>query len=113
MIQRILPFALFALLPANLHASEPLRVFILAGQSNMQGHAKISTLDYMAEDPSSASLLQELRDPQESPRFASEFGFRRSDVPAEAFPISSSKKGKLTVGYGASPEKIGPEFSFA
>jgi len=42
---------------------KPLYVFILAGQSNMQGHAHISTMDAMAEDPKTAPLLRELRRP--------------------------------------------------
>lgn len=112
MIQRILPFALFALLPANLHAAEPLRVFFLAGQSNMQGHAKISTLDYMAEDPSSASLLQELRDPQGSPKVCERVWISSIGCTGGGVSDLVEQKGKLTVGYGASPEKIGPEFSF-
>jgi hypothetical protein len=32
--------------------AKPLKVFILAGQSNMQGHANVSTFDSMADDPS-------------------------------------------------------------
>ena len=31
--------------------AKPLKVFILAGQSNMQGHVKVSTFDSMADDP--------------------------------------------------------------
>ena len=29
----------------------PLKVFILAGQSNMQGHVNVSTFDSLADDP--------------------------------------------------------------
>ena len=43
-------------------ADRPLKVFILAGQSNMQGHANVSTLDDMANDPKTAPLLKDLRD---------------------------------------------------
>mgnify|MGYP002048186819 CR=1 FL=1 len=32
-------------------ADKPLKVFILAGQSNMQGHANVSTFDDIANDP--------------------------------------------------------------
>ena len=31
--------------------AKPLKVFILAGQSNMEGHAEISTFDYIGRDP--------------------------------------------------------------
>jgi len=33
---------------------KPLKVFILAGQSNMEGHAKIETFDYIGDDPATA-----------------------------------------------------------
>jgi len=49
--------------PACEAKPKPLYVFILAGQSNMQGHAHISTMDAMAEDPKTAPLLRELRRP--------------------------------------------------
>ena len=38
--------------------SKPLRVFILAGQSNMEGHAKVETFDYIGDDPATAPLLK-------------------------------------------------------
>ena len=34
-----------------LSSAKPLKVFILAGQSNMEGHAAISTFDYIGKDP--------------------------------------------------------------
>lgn len=36
-----------------LHA-KPLKVFILAGQSNMEGPANVSTFDYLGDDPATA-----------------------------------------------------------
>ena len=47
-------------LSAQLHA-KPLKVFILAGQSNMEGHAKIETFDYIGDDPATAPLLKQMR----------------------------------------------------
>jgi alpha-galactosidase len=41
--------------------SKPLRVFILAGQSNMEGHAKVETFDYIGDDPATAPLLKRMR----------------------------------------------------
>ena len=35
-------------MPIRLSAPKPLKVFILAGQSNMEGHAQVRTFDYMA-----------------------------------------------------------------
>ena len=49
-------------------ADKPLKVFILAGQSNMQGHASVSTFDSMADDPKTAPLLKEMRGPDGKPR---------------------------------------------
>jgi hypothetical protein len=44
-LQLLNPFLLAALLvvPCAPATAKPLMVFILAGQSNMQGHAKVST----------------------------------------------------------------------
>ncbi len=49
--------------PKAAPAKAPLKVFILAGQSNMQGHASVSTFDSMAADPKTAPLLKEMRGP--------------------------------------------------
>ena len=48
------------LLAVQLHA-KPLKVFILAGQSNMEGHAKVETFDYIGDDPATAPLLKQMR----------------------------------------------------
>ena len=37
--------------------AKPLKVFILSGQSNMQGHANTSTFDYIGKDPLTAPIL--------------------------------------------------------
>ena len=49
-------------------AKKPLKVYILAGQSNMQGHAKVETFDYIGDDPKTAPLLKEMRGPDGKPR---------------------------------------------
>ena len=41
--------------------AQPLKVFILAGQSNMQGHVNVSTFDSMADDPKTAPILKDMR----------------------------------------------------
>ncbi len=46
----------------------PLKVYILAGQSNMQGHAHRSTFDYMGKDPATASILKDMLDSKGEPR---------------------------------------------
>jgi len=60
--QRTLSIIAFGLsCQAHCSATEPLKVYILAGQSNMEGHAKVSVLDYMGEDPGTAPLLAEMK----------------------------------------------------
>jgi alpha-galactosidase len=90
-------------------ASRPLKVFILAGQSNMQGHVNISTFDSMADDPKTASILKEMRNADGTPRvcrkvWISSIGCAGDDT--------TEQKGQLTTGFGASTEEIGPEFTF-
>ncbi len=94
---------------------KPLKVFILAGQSNMEGHAKVSTFDYIGDDPKTAPILKMMRDADGNPKVADNawitYYTGRGDDNGEGF-------GKLTAGYGSRPNpaedggKIGPEFTF-
>jgi hypothetical protein len=96
-------------------AAKPLQVYILAGQSNMEGHAKVETFDYIGDDPATAPLLNEMRDSGGKPRVCDKVwisyltGSRGNN--GEGF-------GKLTAGYGSRRNpaedggKIGPEFTF-
>ena len=62
---------LCASLAASLHANEngkPLKVYILAGQSNMSGYGNLRTLDYMKRDPVSVPILNEILDEKGRPR---------------------------------------------
>src|SRR5215212_7415286 len=52
----------------NAAVAKPLKVFILAGQSNMEGHAKIETFDYIGDDPATAQLLKQMRGADGKPR---------------------------------------------
>lgn len=107
MLQRSLLIALLLLTPATA-ADKPLRVYILAGQSNMQGHAHVRTIDHIGMDPETAPMLKDMRNAD------------GSDVVCSNVWISSigsseeEKFGQLTTGYGASQRgpKIGPEFTF-
>ena len=45
-----------------------LKVFILAGQSNMQGHAKISTFEHIGMDPATAPLLADMMGSNSQPK---------------------------------------------
>ena len=80
-------------------AAKPVKVFILAGQSNMEGKAKVSLLDYQAKQPDTRDLFKHLRN---GDKWA-----ERDDVWIKFL----DRKGKLTVGFG-SPGCIGPELEF-
>lgn len=91
---------------------KPLKVFILAGQSNMQGHASITTFDSMADDPKTASLLKEMRDQHGKPRVCERVWITSVGCLGDAYTDLKEAKGKLTAGFGAPSNKIGPEFTF-
>ena len=63
-----------------------MKVFILAGQSNMEGKAKVSLLDYQAEQPATRELYAPLRKDGK--------WIERDDVWIKFL----DRKGKLTVG---------------
>lgn len=93
-------------------AAKPLKVFILAGQSNMQGHAAISTFDSMADDPKTVPLLKEMRGPDGKPRVCDNVWISSVGCLGDAYSDLTEAKGKLTAGFGAPENKIGPEFTF-
>ncbi len=93
-------------------ADKPLKVFILAGQSNMQGHASISTFDSLADDSKTAPLLKEMRGPDGKPRVCEMVWISSIGCLGDAYTDLTEKTGKLTAGFGAPSDKIGPEFTF-
>ena len=92
-------------LAAQLHA-KPLQVFILAGQSNMQGHAKVSTFEHIGMDPETKPMLAETLGPDGKPKVCGRVWISSIGC------ADAEQTGKLTAGFGASPGKIGPEFTF-
>jgi alpha-galactosidase len=87
-------------------------VFILAGQSNMQGHAAVSTFDSLADDPKTAPILKEMRNADGKPRVCDKVWISSIGCLADGYSDLKEQKGKLTAGFGASPNEIGPEFTF-
>ena len=156
------------LLPAKLKAAEPLKVFILAGQSNMVGHARAHTIAtlYASDGPRDKELIElvfntdsgisratledqlsrgqkldeltggisndkvkALSDGPEKTALEAKVKALKDQHEAYKAKIGSActvsdrvyicsiadrnqKSGKLGIGYGASDDKIGPEFSF-
>lgn len=93
-------------------AAGPLKVFILAGQSNMQGHAHLSTFDSLSDDPKTAPLLKEMRTADGNPRVCDKVWISSVGCLGDRYSDLNEQTGKLTAGFGASTEKIGPEFTF-
>jgi len=86
-----------SVLPA-LAVAQPLKVFVLVGQSNMQGKGAIEHLgELVAENPTEYGHLKK------DGRW-----IERDDVWIKYW----DKKGKLTVGYGSPENRIGPELGF-
>ncbi len=99
------------ILATQLHA-KPLKVFILAGQSNMQGHAKVETFDYIGDDPATAPSLQEMRGADGRPRVLENVWISSIGCLGDAYSDLTEKTGRLTAGFGTPENKIGPEFTF-
>ena len=89
----------------------PVKVFILAGQSNMEGQGRIAadvkrndgkgSLEYLVKDPTTAKRFEHIVD--DAGKWVV-----RDDV----WIWYLGRKGGLTVGYGARNDRIGPEFQF-
>ena len=95
----LVALALFAPGIARADDTKPIKVFILAGQSNMEGKAKMTLVDFQAKQPSTAAIYKHLR--------KDDAWIERDDVMIKFL----DRKGPLTVGYG-SPKCIGPELEF-
>ena len=95
-------------------ADKPLKVYIMSGQSNMQGMADVTTLPAMADDPLSKELYNTLVNADGKPkvfedvRVAALTGGRRDPVITKTGPLSIGFGG----GLGEDGTKIGTEFAF-
>ncbi len=102
---------------AAAHAAKPLKVYVLAGQSNMEGPANISTFDYIGDDPATAPMLKMMRGADGKSAVCDGVWISYlTGANDKNFEVA----GKLTAGYGSmwgqDPTKpgsnIGPEFTF-
>jgi alpha-galactosidase len=111
-MSRLLSLAIsLGLATTSLFAGDPVKVFILAGQSNMQGHGKLASEPRANEGRGSLEWL--VRDPQTRPRFqhlVDDDGqwIARDDVQIWYL----ERKGNLTPGFGFRDGYIGPELGF-
>jgi alpha-galactosidase len=90
---------LISLAGATIAQAGPVKVFILAGQSNMEGKAKVSLLEYQIGQPETKREFEHL---QKDGKWV---------VRPDVWIKFLDRKGNLTVGFG-SPDRIGPELEF-
>ena len=89
----------------------PLEVFILAGQSNMQGAGAVRS--HPERNGRQGSLEHLVKDPATAERYAHLVDAKGEWVVRDDVWISYfERKGGLTVGYGAKEDRIGPELEF-
>ena len=88
---------------------KPLRVYILAGQSNMQGSAHQSTFAAIGDDPTTAPLLNEILDKNGDPVVCDNAWITYLTGRGDADTVLHSK---VRVGYGFDENRIGPEYAF-
>ena len=110
-----LPAILLAVSFSMAAVAAPLKVFILAGQSNMEGHAKVETFDYIGDDPATAPLLRQMRAADGRPAACDHVWISYYTGEGEK---NGEGFGRLTAGYGSRHNpaedggQIGPEFTF-
>ena len=102
----ILAFAIMlSSLASEIQAAEKeVKVFILAGQSNMEGHGQVRSLDHLGKHPKYGHLLKKLKNSDGS-------WVVREDVTI-AWTTKDKKFGPLAVGWGYGKNEIGPELMF-
>ena len=64
----LLPLLLASMAMPLTAKPKPLKVFILAGQSNMEGPASVGTFDCIGDDPATAPLLKMMRGADGKPK---------------------------------------------
>ena len=94
---------------ASQAAAKPLKVYILAGQSNMQGNVNLSTFGSMADDPKTAPILKDMRGTDGKPVVCQKVWISSIGCAGDE---TTEQTGKVTVGFGPSKEQFGPEFTF-
>ncbi len=112
MLRALLVSAAVLVLFNPLHAADrPVKVFILAGQSNMAGTGFVKadpkhnggkgSLEYLVKDPATAARYKHLVGKDGAWAIRDDVWIHYLD-----------RKGRLTVGYGGGTDRIGPELGF-
>jgi hypothetical protein len=108
---RIAPLGVLLVALAAPAAEKPVKVFILAGQSNMEGHGFLKadpkrnegkgSLEYVVKQPATAAKFKHLLTTD-----------GKWAVRDDVWIHYLDRKGKLTVGFGVNEDRIGPELGF-
>ncbi|WP_158265205.1 sialate O-acetylesterase [Blastopirellula marina] len=103
-MKALLSLLVFSLVAAAGHLADaaPVKVFILCGQSNMEGKGAVKHLEQLLADPTTAKEYQHLRNDN---------GWvERDDVFIKY--NDDRGQGKLGLGYGTPTDRFGPELGF-
>ena len=110
---------IIAALIATANAAEPLKVFILAGQSNMEGHGVVSMADEKNYNGGKGNLVWSMKHAQSADQMKKLKNDKdewvvRDDVQISFKVNETVRKGGLTVGYTGygNSSHIGPELGF-
>lgn len=114
-ITATLAFALASLCPPLPAAAKPLKIYILAGQSNMEGHAQTFTIPSLLKDPAAAPIHREVMDESGKARVFDDIRISYAYGDFAGKPAGRIS-GKLSTGFGSQHHigtgKIGPELTF-
>ena len=110
---------IIAALIATANAAEPLKVFILSGQSNMEGHGVVSMADEKNYNGGKGNLVWSMKHAQSADQMKKLKNDKdewvvRDDVQISFKVNETVRKGGLTVGYTGygNSSHIGPELGF-
>jgi alpha-galactosidase len=107
--------SLFTIIQVSPVLGKPLKVFILCGQSNMEGHAQTKTFTAVAKDPKTADMYKDMVDAEGKPVVCDNVWISYAYGNFNGDPVGT-KAGKLTAGWGSQHHigtgKIGPELTF-
>ncbi|MDP6634806.1 MAG: sialate O-acetylesterase [Phycisphaerae bacterium] len=87
-------------------ADKKIKVFILAGQSNMEGHGQVRSLPHLGNHPKHGHLLKKLKGPD------GKWAVRDDVTISYKAPQRNKRSGSLTVGWGGEKHELGPELMF-
>lgn len=97
-------------------AGKPLKVFIMAGQSNMEGHGYVDAKDSATGKFKNGTLSYLISDPRTKEEFAAVLGSDGKWVVRKDVIVTTTdqnnRSGPLTVGFGGEETSIGPELGF-